>query len=419
MKLLSPGRLWQHKDFMRLWSSQTIEAVGGEFTNLAMPALAKFLFDVGPMEMGTLLGLQMLPVPILGMFVGVWADRWRRRPIMITANFGRMLALAWVPIGFTLRILNLHQLYLVALLLGIFTVFYDVANQSYLPSLIERENLIEGNSKLQTTQSGAQLVGPSVAGYLIDLLGGKAIGAAKAFAVEAGGFLCSALLIFSIKTPEAPLHSVEQNFARELKEGARIVFNNRLLRSITACTAILNFGSGIYFAVVYLFMYDQLNLSIGTVGIIFSVAAVGFLVGALSAPRIAQILGLGPALAVSIVFQGAWLALVPFAVYGAAVPLVALFLMLSNIGIPIYNINQVSLRQAVTPDEIQGRMNATVRVIIRGAIPIGYFVGGILGTQFGIVPTLIIGAVTSTVGVIFLFVKPVRTLGGIPNIAAH
>jgi len=404
---------------MRLWSSQTIEAVGGEFTNLAMPALAKFLFNVGPMEMGILLGLQMLPVPVLGMFVGVWADRWRRRPIMITANFGRMFTLAWVPIGLAFHILSLDQLYVVAFLLGIFTVFFDVANQSYLPSLIERENLIEGNSKLQTTQSGAQLVGPSLAGYLIELLGGGAIGAAKAFAAEACGFFCSALLLFSISTPEAPFHSIEHNFARELKEGARIVFNNHVLRSITACTAILNFGSGVYFAVVYLFMYDQLNLSISNVGIIFSVAAVGFLLGALIASRVADILGLGLALAVSIIVQGAWLALVPLAVYGAAVPLVAIFLMLSNVWIPIYNINQVSLRQAITPDEIQGRMNATVRVIIRGAIPIGYFVGGILGTQFGIISTLVIGAVISTAGVAFLFFRPVRTLGRIPRISAH
>ncbi|MGD0423364.1 MAG: MFS transporter [Candidatus Bathyarchaeia archaeon] len=412
MKSLSMGRLWHHEDFMRLWVSQTIEAVGGEVTNLALPTVAILLLNAGAMDMGILNGLQMLPVPVLGVFVGVWADRWRRRPMMVAANLGRMLTLLWVPLAFIFGILQLHQLFIVATLLGIFTVFFDVANQSYLPSLIERGDLIEGNSKIQTTQSGAQVVGPALGGFLIKLLG-----AAQAFAVEAFGFLCSALMIFSIRKPEAPLHSnLDRNFVRELKEGGRIVFSNPVLRSITACTAMLNFGAGVYFAVVYLFLYDQLSLPPETVGLIFTLGAVGFVVGALTASKAASVLGLGPSLAVSIIFQGICLALIPFAVYGPTIPLVGLFLMLSNVGIPIYNINQVSLRQAITPDHIQGRMNATVRSIIRGTLPLGSFIGGILGTQFGIFSTLVTGAALSTVGVIFLFIEPVRSLREIPTV---
>ena len=191
-----------------------------------------------------------------------------------------------------------------------------------------------------------------------------------------------------------------------------------ILRSITACTAILNFGVGVYFAVVYLFLYDQLNLSPETVGLIFTFGAVGFVIGALTASRAANVLGLGPALAVSIILSGVGLALIPFAVYGPTIPLVAIFMMLSSVGIPIYNINQVSLRQAITPSHIQGRMNATVRSIIRGTVPVGSFVGGFLGTQFGIVPTLIVGALVSAMGVIFLFTQPVRALREIPAVHA-
>ena len=408
---MSFGRLWQHKDFMRLWISQTIEAIGGQVTTLALPAVA-ILLNAGAMDMGILNGLRMLPIPLLGMFVGVWADRWRRRPIMIVANLGWMLTLAWVPVAFIFGMLKLYQLFIVATLLGIFTIFYDVANQSYLPSLIERQHLIEGNSKIQTTQSGAQVAGPALGGFLI-----KILGAAQAFAMEAFALLCSALLIFSIRKPEAPLHSnVERNFVRELKEGAGIVFGNPVLRSITACTAILNFGVGVYFAVVYLFLYEQLNLSWETIGVIFTLAAVGYVIGSLIAPRAANVMGLGPALAVSIVFQGIWLALIPFAVYGSTIPLVALFLMLSNIGIPIYNINQVSLRQAITPDQLQGRMNATIRSVILGTFVVGSFIGGFLGAQFGLVSTLIIGASTSILGVIFLLFEPVRKLREIPSI---
>ena len=141
MRSFSMGRLWQHKDFMRLWISQTIEAVGGQVTSLALPTVAILLFNAGAMDMGILSGLRMLPIPVLGLFVGVWADRWRRRPIMIVANFGWMLTLAWVPLAFIFGMLRLNQLFIVATLLGIFTIFYDVANQSYLPSLIERERV--------------------------------------------------------------------------------------------------------------------------------------------------------------------------------------------------------------------------------------------------------------------------------------
>jgi len=396
---------------MRLWSSQTIEAVGAQVTSLALPTVAILLLNAGSMDMGILNGLQTLPVPVLGLLVGVWADRWRRRPIMILANIGRMLTLAWVPLAFIFGMLSLHQLFIAATLLGVFTVFYDVANQSYLPSLINREDLIEGNSKIQTTQSGAQVIGPALAGFLIQL-----VGAAQAFAVEACGFFCSALLIFSIRKPEAPLRSnVESNFVTELKEGVEIVFGNLILRSITACTATLNFGVGIFFAVVYLFMYNQLRLLPDTVGLVLALGAVGFVIGALAASRVATVLGLGPALAVSVILSGVGLGLIPFVAYGPTLPLLALFWMLSSVGIPIYNINQVSLRQAITPDQIQGRMNATVRAIILGTVPLGSFIGGFLGAQFGIIFTLIFGAVISAVGVIFLCIKPVRTLRKIPS----
>jgi MFS family permease len=405
------GRLWQHKDFMRLWTSQTIEAFGGEVTNLALPTVAILLLNAGALEMGILNGLQTLAVPVLGLFVGVWADRWRRRPIMVLANFGRMLVLAWIPLAFIFGVLGLYQLFIVAALLGVFTVFFDIANQSYLPSLIDREDLIEGNSKLQTTQSGAQVIGPALAGFLIQL-----VGAAESIAVDACGFFLSALMIFSIRKPEASLYSdVEHDFARELKEGARVVFSSPILRSIAACTATLNLGSGIFFAVFLLFTYNQLNLSPEIVGVVLGLGSVGFLVGALTASRIAKALGLGPTLALSIVISGIGLLMIPLVLYGPTVPLLAALWMLSSVGIPIFNINQVSLRQAITPDRLQGRMNATIRTIVRGTVPLGSFVGGILGAQFGIHSTLIIGAVVSTAGVIFLFNRPVRTLRQIPS----
>ena len=405
------GGLWRHKDFMRLWTSQTIEAVGGEFTSLALPTVAILLLNAGPLEMGILYGLQSLAAPVLGLFVGVWVDRWRRRRIMVLANFGRMLVLSWVPLAFIFGVLRLYQLFIVAALLGVFTIFFDIANQSYLPSLIDRKDLIEGNSKLTTTQSGAPMIGQPLAGFLIHL-----IGAAKSIAVDACGFFISALMIFSIRKPEAPLSSnVDHNFVKELREGAEVVFNSPILRSIAACTATLNLGSSIFWTVFLLFTYHQLNLSPEIVGVAVGLGSVGFLAGALTASKIVKALGLGPTLALSIVISGIGLLMIPLILYRPSVTLLAALWMLASVGIPIYNINQVSLRQAITPDRFQGRMNATIRTIIGGTIPLGAFVGGILGAQFGIHSTLIIGAVVSTAGVIFLFNRPVRALRQIPS----
>ena len=165
--LSSWGRLWGHKDFIRLWTSETIGAFGRQVTGLALPTVAILSLNAGPTEMGILNGLGFIAFPILGLIVGVWADRWRRRPIMVVANLGRMIALGSIPVAFIFGLLNLYQMYVVAVVVGIFTVFFDVAYQSYLPSLIERADLVEGNSKLETSQSAAQVVGPSVAGFLI------------------------------------------------------------------------------------------------------------------------------------------------------------------------------------------------------------------------------------------------------------
>lgn len=214
---------------MRLWASETIGAFGRQVTGLALPTVAILLLKVGPFEMGVLNGLQVLAFPILGLIVGVWADRWHRRPIMVVANLGRMIALGSIPVTFVFGILHLYQLYIVATVVGIFTVFFDVAYQSYLPSLIERADLVEGNSKLETSQSAAQVVGPALAGFLIQV-----VGAAEAIAADALAFLTSAVFIFSIKKPEPkPQPSGEDpNFIAELKEGAQIVIKNPILREL-------------------------------------------------------------------------------------------------------------------------------------------------------------------------------------------
>lgn len=416
MKPATWGRLWCHMDFMRLWTSQTIGAFGRQITAFALPTAAILLLSAGSFEIGILNALEDLAFPLLGLFVGVWADRWRRRPMMVVASLGRMIVVASVPLAFLLGALHLYLLYAVSALIGVFTVFFDIAYQSYLPTLIERTDLVEGNSKLETTQSAARVVGPAIAGFLIQL-----VGAAKAILADTLAFLTSAILIFSISKhePTIPSSGARRRFLSELREGAEVVFGNSILRRITACTATLNLGSGIFFAVFLIFAYHELKLTVPLVGIALTLGGAGLLIGAVSASRIVGRLGLGPTLAVSILISGVGLAIVPLALYISTVPIltalwIGLWMGLSNVFIPVYNINQISLRQAITPDRLQGRMNATIRTLVWGVLPLGSFVGGILGVYLGILPTLVFGALVSTLGVVWISFAPFVSLRDVP-----
>src|SRR2546423_13244238 len=161
------GRLWRHPDFLKLWTGETVSEFGSQVTVLAVPTVAILVLHAGPFQVGVLSALEFLAFPTLGLVAGVYADRLRRRPIMIVCDVGRLLALGSIPAAYLLNLLTLDQLYLVALLTGIFTVFFDVSYQSYLPALVDRANLIEGNTKLEITRSSAQVAGPAVAGLLI------------------------------------------------------------------------------------------------------------------------------------------------------------------------------------------------------------------------------------------------------------
>ena len=403
------GRLWRHADFQKLWWGESISEFGSQVTFLALPSVAILQLHATAFQVGLIEALNFLGFPTLGLVAGVYADRLRRRPIMIACDLGRMLALGSIPVSFVMGSLSMPQLYLVAVISGVFTVFFDVAYQSYLPALIDRGDLIEGNSKLEVTRSAAQLLGPPAAGFLI-----QAFQAARAIAVDALSFLASAIAVWLIRKPEPePRPTVEgaaSGFFAEMREGIAVVFRNRYLWRIAGCTATSNLGSNITMAVFLIFAYRTLHLSAGTVGVIFGVGSIGYLVGALSAQRSARLLGLGPVLAVSIVVGGlSWL-LVPLALYLTPFVVLTVAILIGFSSGPIYNINQVSLRQAITPDRVQGRMNATMRTIVWGTIPIGAFLGGVLGTAIGIVETILIGAVVSTLAVLWVGIGPVRRL---------
>lgn len=406
---LSGGRLWRHPDFLKLWTGQSLSQFGTAVTQLALPTAAILLLHAGPVQIGLLGALEFLAFPTLGLFAGVWADRLRRRPIMIVCDTVRMLALGSVPAAWLLGSLTMGQLYAVAALTGVGSVFFDVAYQSYLPALVEREDLLEGNSKLEVTRSLAQVVGPGLAGLLIQFFK-----AANAILADSISYLISVVTLIWIRKPEpepAP-RSERPGFFKEMGEGIRVVFGHRMIRLIAGCTATSNLFGNIGFTVVIIWLYRQVHLSPGQVGLIFSLGSIGAVIGSVIAFPVAQRIGMGVTLLLSTLLGSAAGLLQPLAgSTSIAVGLLAVIAFFMSATGPIYNINQVSYRQAAIPVHLQGRLNATVRTFIWGTIPIGNALGGVLGSAIGLVPTIYLGFGLSSLSALWIVAGPVRIKG--------
>lgn len=408
--------LLRHRDFVKLWSAETISQFGTQVTFLALPLIAATILQVSPFEFGLLGAIEFLPFILLSLPAGVWVDRLRRRPILIAGDLVRAAALASIPVAFALGGLTIWQLYVVGFVNGCATVFFDVAYQSYLPSLVERDQIVDGNSKLETSRSAAQITGPGVAGVLIG-----ALSAPFAVAIDSLSFLASALFLIGIRRPEtvpAPQldrHGERPSMRSEIAAGLRYVGRHPLLRSIAATTGTSNLFSNLVFAILVLFLVRERSFSAELLGLVFSIGSIGFLVGALTAGRIAARIGVGPAIVGSAMAFGPAPLLIAVAPPDLAPPFVAASVFLGSLGGAVYNINQVSLRQAITPEGMQGRMNATMRFIVWGTIPFGSILGGFLGGAIGLEATIWVGAIGGTFVFLPVLLSPVRRLRAMPE----
>lgn len=406
--------LKHHADFNKLWAGQTISLLGSAVTTLALPSVAILVLNAKPAQIGILESAQFLAFPILGLPAGVWVDRMHRRPVMIAADIGRALALASVPLAWAFHVLTLAQLYIVAAIVGVLTVFFDVAYQSYLPSLIERQHLVEGNAKLEVSRSGAQVAGSGLAGVLI-----QALGAPLAVLVDSLSFIASVTGLAAIRTtePQSPTGAATQSFWRQLKDGAVIVLRNPVLREIAACTSTSNLGNAMTSAVYLIFAYRNLHLAPAVVGGVLAFGNLG-IVGAFYAGPIARRFGLGRTLAMCAVLFGIAQLVPVLAIWRFPVIFLLISQLVTSFANPVYNVNQVSLRQTITPDELQGRMNATMRTIVWGTLPVGAFIGGLLGSAVGVVPTIALaGAITLSAAAFIRFGQVYRLISA-PTTAA-
>ena len=400
------GPLWQNRDFLLLWGAQSVSQVGSQVTGLALPLAAIFVVHATTFEVAALNVVDLLPFVLFSLPAGVWVDRLRRRPILIAADWGRAAALASIPVVYAFRGLTLAQLFIVGFATGTLTVCFDVSYQSYLPALVERDELGDANSKLEVSRSGAQLGGPGLAGVLVG-----AITAPYAIAVDAASFAGSAILMTAIRRIEElpeTLAATRRRMRTEIAEGLRFVVGHPIMRPFLIMVAWSNFFTTLLFSIFLVFAVRELHLSAATIGLMFSLANVGTLAGALTATRVARRFGIGPTMIALAALGDAGLLLIPLARGGYAIPFIVVAqLVYGFCGIGI-NVNGISLIQAITPDRMLGRTNASRRFVVWGVMPFGGLIGGALGSTLGLRTALWIGAIGCALAFLPLLPSPIR-----------
>lgn len=415
-----PGGLWRHSDFLKLWAGQSLSLLGSSVTGLALPLTAVVVLDATPAQMGVMRTAEYLPFLLLGLVAGAWADRLRRRPILVFADAGRALLVGAVPVAALLGVLRIELLYAVALLVGVLTVFFDVAYLAYFPSLVPRDSLTEGNTKLQVSRSFAGATGPALAGALVQL-----VTAPMAMAIDEASFAASALAVGLIRMREPPPAAARgRTVRREIGEGLRLVGGHAVLRALAGQLATVQLAGGINATLLVLYLTREVGFSPALLGTIASVSGAMALLTALGLRPVAERLGQRRTLLVSLLLTGVGNVCVPImgAVPALAVPLFVTRSVLHGMASPAFNVTSVELRQVVTPERLQGRVSATIRFVGWGMLPISALAGGLLGERLGLLPALAVEAAISLSAFLWPLLQMPRVIAPIepsPSGALH
>ncbi|MGH3415541.1 MAG: MFS transporter [Actinocrinis sp.] len=406
--------LWRHRDFLLLWGGQTVSEYGDQISRLALPLLAVTVIGATTFEVSVIGLLGSLAFLLLALPAGVVVDRTAKLALMLWCDVARTAVVASIPLAAVLWHVTLWQLYAVAGVAGILSVFFDVSYQSYLPVLVGRDRLVDGNSKLTTTQELARVTGPSAAGVLIGLLG-----AARTVLGDAVSFAVSALSLALIRTREtrhAPEPGAQRvGFRAAMGEGLGFVLRDPILRHIVGCTATSNFFGQAESAISIVFLVRTLHASAAVVGLVLGLGAVGGLLGGLIAKRLAARFGSARVIWLAMALPGPLYLLQPLAQPGWGVTL----FVIGEIGYSamaiVYNIGQISYRQAICPPELLGRMNASVRWIVWGTIPFGALFGGALGTWIGLRATMWVCSLGLWGACLWLVFSPLCRMRDVPT----
>jgi MFS family permease len=408
------SRLIGRPAFRRLWFGQSISELGSQVTTLALPLAAVLVLRASTFQVGLLTTAGYAAFLLVGLPAGAWVDRLRRRPIMIAADVVRALALASIPIAYALGVLTLGQLYAVTFLTGVASVFFDVAYMSYLPGLVGLDNVVDANGKLQATVSLAQVGGPSVAGVLVG-----ALGAPFAFLADAASFVVSVGSLTAIGYREpTPERSGHRTMRAEVAEGIAFVAREPILRMISGCTSTWNLFNSAIYAITVVFLVRQVHLAAATIGLIMSAGAVGGVIGGVSAALLRRRLGSARVIWVSAIVTAPFALLIPLTFPGVGLAFFGVSTFVISFGSVVYNVSQASFRQLLCPPGLLGRMNATVRFIVWGTLPLGGLLGGVLGGWLGNREAIWVCAVGVALAPAWLLASPLRRLRDTPAPAA-
>jgi MFS family permease len=405
VRRLNPTSLWRNRDFRYVTAGQTVTQMGTDVTAIAFPLTALTVLHATPFQLGVIVAIQNGAFLVIGLPAGVWLDRRRLRPVLIGTDLVRAAALAAVTAAAAEGRLSLGLLLAAAAVMSMMRVIFEVGYQTYLPSIVRREDLVLGNSTVEVIRAGGQVLAPGIGGWLVQLAG-----AANALLADAASFVASAFCLWRVRArEEAPARIERSSMFSEARKGLRYVWNNPVLRSIAAASALSNLLFTAATALTILFLVRTVGVSAGTAGMIFSAGSAAALASAAIATKLSRRIGSARVIWTSAAFTAPFNLLIPFTYDDWRLAFFILGVTIGGGGQLIYSITQLSYRQQVVPPGILGRINATMRFLVMGALPVGGLIGGGLGSLIGVRATMLVIGAGLAAAPLFLIFSPLRT----------
>jgi MFS family permease len=407
--------LWRDREFVKYWGGQTVSDLGDQISLLALPLTAVITLQATAGQMGMLVAFETAPTFLFSLVAGVWIDRLARRRILIASDVGRAILLATVPLAYVLGLLSLTQMYVVGFAVGTLSVFHLLAHQAYLPGLVGRERIVEANGTMNASRSLAELAGPTVAGFLV-----QAFTAPMPVVVDAVSFVASALGVSSVRRPESkPTPRARPDMRAEIQEGMALLLGHPVLRALVTTASILVLVVSAQTAIFILYLSRDVRLDPPLIGVILAAQAVGAFVGSMLASNVAKRVGIGPSFMLG-TFVAASTLLGRGIVSGPTAVVVGGFVALQIVGwfgAGLFNVNGPSLRQALTPSGLLGRVNASYRFLVWGTGPLGALLGGTLGELLGLREALLVTGAISLLAVPMVLTSPLPRVRRVEPVA--
>ncbi|MER5266936.1 MFS transporter [Actinosynnema sp. NPDC002837] len=396
----------ENRDFRLLWAGDAISQLGNQLTVIALPLVAIATLQSSVFEVGLLTAAGYLAWLVIGLPAGAWVDRRLRRPVLVGADLGRAVLLLSVPVAAATGTLTLWQLYLVALGTSVLTVVFDVAYPAYLPHIVERDQLVAANGRLQLNASVAYIAGPGVGGVLVQVLT-----APLTLLVDAVSYLVSGVLLTRVRKQEAePPHKPERHLGKEIAEGLRFVWRQPIIRAIARSSGVFNLSFAGYQALIIVFLVREVGLSTASTGLLLAAGSVGGTIGALLIGPLSRKLGDARLIwAFPLVTMPAIL-LVPLTTPGWGLAFFVIGAFVPAVGGVAFNVSVASFIQTLTPQDLLGRVGGSIRVVSRGALPVGAAAAAWLATRLPVRGVLVLAAAGMTLAILLLLLSPIRRL---------